>query len=195
MSKVNENGKENNMESEQLDAAMQGTELNTDDNVAGTHGLEEALGEDSELEKLKQELEAQKDKYLRLFAEFDNYKRRTAKEKIELIQTAGKEIMVSLLDVLDDSERTEKVLNESSDLESVKQGVNLVFHKLRATLEQKGLKAMVALNENFDADYHEAITEIPAPAENLKGKVIDELQKGYSLGGKIIRYAKVVVGK
>lgn len=194
MSKVNENEKEN-MDAELLETTLKGTGLNADDNVAGTHGLEEALSEESDLERSKQELEAQKDKYLRLFAEFDNYKRRTAKEKIELIQTAGKDIMVSLLDVLDDCERTEKVLNESTDVEAVKQGVNLVFHKLRATLEQRGLKAMSALNESFDVDLHEAITEIPAPAENLKGKVIDELQKGYSLGGKIIRYAKVVVGK
>jgi molecular chaperone GrpE len=103
--------------------------------------------------------------------------------------------MTSLLDVLDDCERTEKVMNESADPEAVKQGVNLVFHKLRSTLEQKGLKSMSSVHADFDADLHEAITEIPAPTEQLKGKVIDELQKGYKLGDKIIRYAKVVVGK
>jgi molecular chaperone GrpE len=180
---------------ESFEGSYQGADLNVDDNLPGTSGLGEEFGEDSAVEKLEQDLKEQKDKYLRLFAEFDNYKRRTAKERIELIQTAGREIMTSLLDVLDDCDRTEKVLNESNDIEAIKQGVNLVFHKLRTTMEQKGLKAMSALNEAFDVDLHEAITEIPAPAENLKGIVIDELQKGYSLGGKIIRYAKVVVGK
>ncbi len=174
---------------------LDATGLNTDDNQAGTHGLDENLEETNELEDLKGELNEQKDKYLRLFAEFDNFKRRTARERIDLMQTAGREIMTSLLDVLDDCERTEKVLNESTDLEAVKTGVNLVFQKLRSTLEQKGLKSMSSAHADFDADLHEAITEIPAPTEALKGKVIDELQKGYKLGDKIIRYAKVVVGK
>ena len=174
---------------------LAGSELNVDENVAGTHGLEEALEEGSELEALKVELNEQKDKYLRLFAEFDNFKRRTARERIELMQTAGREIMTALLDVLDDCERAEKMMEEGKDAEAVKQGVNLVFQKLRTTLEQKGLKTMDSVNTPFDADLHEAITEIPAPSEELKGKVIDELQKGYTLGGKIIRYAKVVVGK
>jgi molecular chaperone GrpE len=177
------------------DADLQGTGLNADDNIAGTHNLNEPMDEDSAFEKLNAELTEQKDKYLRLFAEFDNFKRRTAKERIELMQTAGREIMTSLLDVLDDCERTEKVMAESADIDAIKQGVTLVFHKLRATLEQKGLKSMSSVNSVFDADLHEAITEIPAPSEALQGKVIDELQKGYSLGGKIIRYAKVVVGK
>jgi molecular chaperone GrpE len=167
----------------------------TDENAAGTLGLNEEIAEDPASETLKKELDEQKDKYLRLFAEFDNYKRRTAKERIELMQTAGREIMTALLDVLDDFERTQKVLADSTDLEAVKQGVDLVYNKLRNTLEQKGLKPMSSVNTEFDADLHEAITEIPAPTEDLRGKVMDELQKGYTLGGKIIRYAKVVVGK
>lgn len=171
------------------------TGIPTDENAAGTLGLNEEIGEDPVNETLRKELEEQKDKYIRLFAEFDNFKRRTARERIELMQTAGREIMTSLLDVLDDFERTQKVLADSTDMEAVKQGVDLVYQKLRNTLEQKGLKPMVSVNTDFDADVHEAITEIPAPAEALKGKVIDELQKGYTLGGKIIRYAKVVVGK
>jgi molecular chaperone GrpE len=178
-----------------VNADLQGSELNVDDAIAGTHNLNEPIEEETAFEKLNAELAEQKDKYLRLFAEFDNYKRRTAKERIELMQTAGRDIMTSLLDVLDDCERTEKVLQESADIDAIKQGVTLVFHKLRATLEQKGLKSMNSVNSAFDADLHEAITEIPAPTEALQGKVIDELQKGYSLGGKIIRYAKVVVGK
>jgi len=169
--------------------------LNADENQAGTLGVEEELEGKSEMEALKVELNEQKDKYLRLFAEFDNFKRRTARERIDLMQTAGKEIMTALLDVLDDCDRTEKVLQESNDIEAIKQGVALVFHKLRTTLEQKGLKSMSSVHAEFDADLHEAITEIPAPADNLRGKVIDELQKGYKLGDKIIRYARVVVGK
>jgi molecular chaperone GrpE len=172
-----------------------GTGINTDENVAGTVGLDDEIAEESLLESLRMELEVQKDKYLRLFAEFDNFKRRTAVEKMDLRQTAGREIMTALLDILDDCERTERVLEESTDLEASKQGVLLVFQKLRSTLEQKGLKSMSAVHQVFDADLHEAITEIPAPTEELKGKVMDELQKGYKLGDKIIRYAKVVVGK
>lgn len=171
------------------------TGIPTDENAAGTIGLNGEIEEDPAAENLKKELDEQKDKYIRLFAEFDNFKRRTARERIELMQTAGREIMTALLDVLDDFERTQKVLADSTDLEAVKQGVDLVYQKLRNTLEQKGLKPMASLNTDFDADLHEAITEIPAPTEELKGKVIDELQKGYKLGDKIIRYAKVVVGK
>lgn len=149
----------------------------------------------SEIEKLSAELAEQKDKFLRLFAEFENYKRRTSKERIELISTAGKDIMVSLLDVLDDADRAEKNLEQATDFTTQKEGVQLVFNKLRTQLQQKGLKAFDSIKQDFDVEKHEAITEIPAPAEELKGKVIDEVQKGYMMGDKIIRFAKVVVGK
>jgi len=141
------------------------------------------------------ELDEQKDKYMRLFAEFDNYKRRNAKERIELIQTAGKEVITAMLDVLDDCDRAEKQLQNSDDTEQIKQGVQLVFGKLRNTLQAKGLRAMESINTEFDVEKHEAITEIPAPAAALAGKVLDEVQKGYYLNDKIIRFAKVVVGK
>lgn len=191
-----ENGTEETvLNEERTQNELDASGINTDDNQAGTHGLHEDLEETNEVEGLKVELNEQKDKYLRLFAEFDNFKRRTARERIELMQTAGREIMAALLEVLDDCDRTEKVMGESTDFEAVKKGVGLVFHKLRSTLEQKGLKAMNTENAEFDADLHEAITEIPAPTEALKGKVIDELQKGYKLGDKIVRYPKVVVGK
>lgn len=192
MNQVNEKEQET-MNQDQTQAESAG--LYTDENAAGTHGLNEEIIEEPLSETLKKEIEEQKDKYLRLFAEFDNFKRRTAVEKNELRATGGREIMTSLLDVMDDFERTEKVLADSTDLDAVKQGVNLVFAKLRNTLEQKGLKVMNSVHTDFNADLHEAITEVPAPNEELKGKVVDELQKGYSLGGKIIRYAKVVVGK
>lgn len=172
-----------------------GEVMNSDENVAGTHHLNEEMATENEMEKLQAELAEQKDKYLRLFAEFDNFKRRTAKERIELIQTAGKEVIASLLDVLDDCERAEKTMETVQDTAAVKEGVQLVFAKLRSTLEQKGLKPMNAVSEEFNPDLHEAITEIPAPAPELQGKVIDQVQKGYYLGDKIIRFAKVVVGK
>jgi molecular chaperone GrpE len=181
-SPINENGKENLFD------------INTDENLAGTTHLNNLMADENELEKLKEEVQHQKDKYLRLFAEFDNFKKRSARERIELIQTAGKDVIVSLLDVLDDCDRAEKQLQTSNDITQVREGVQLVFNKLRNVLQNKGLKAMESIHEDFDVEKHEAITEIPAPSEKLKGKVVDEVQKGYYLNDKIIRHAKVVVG-
>ncbi|MEK0422812.1 MAG: hypothetical protein RLZ95_722 [Bacteroidota bacterium] len=149
----------------------------------------------SELDQLKADLADQKDKYLRLMAEFENYKRRTAKERMELIQTAGKDVIVSLLDVLDDCDRAEKQLNTTDDIAVQKEGIQLVFNKIRSTMQAKGLSPMESIGKDFDAEFHEAITEVPVPDEKLKGKVIDEVTKGYALNEKIIRFAKVVVGK
>lgn len=147
------------------------------------------------VEKLQAELVEQKDKYIRLFAEFDNFKRRNAKERIELIQTAGKEVITSLLDVLDDCDRAEKQIQTSEDLQQIREGIQLVFGKLRNTLHAKGLKSMESIETDFDVEKHEAITEIPAANPKLVDKVVDEVQKGYYLNDKIIRFAKVVVGK
>lgn len=169
--------------------------INTDENAAGTTHLNEPVETDNEISKLTEQVAEQKDKYIRLIAEFENYKRRTAKERMELIQTAGKDIIVSLLDVLDDSERAERQMKNSDDIDQIKEGISLVFNKLRAALQQKGLKAMESKQEDFDVEKHEAITEIPAPAKDMAGKVLDEVQKGYYLNDKIIRFAKVVVGK
>lgn len=144
--------------------------------------------------RLESELLSQKDKYLRLFAEFDNYKRRNAREMMELRQTAGKEIIISLLEVMDDFDRAEKQLQTSDDIEQIKEGVSLVFNKLKTTLQSKGLKAMESINTVFDIEKHEAVAEIPVE-KNLKGKVVDEIVKGYYLNDKLIRFAKVVVGK
>jgi molecular chaperone GrpE len=149
----------------------------------------------SELDQLKADLADQKDKYLRLMAEFENFKRRTAKERVDLIQTAGKDVIVSLLDVMDDCDRAEKQLNESDDIAVQKEGIQLVFNKIRTTLHAKGLKAMESIDQTFDVELHEAITEVPVPDASKKGKVIDEVTKGYYLNDKIIRFAKVVVGK
>jgi molecular chaperone GrpE len=146
-------------------------------------------------ELLLQELQEQKEKYIRLYADFDNFKRRNAKERIELIQTAGREVIQSLLEVMDDCDRAEKQLQKSDDLQQIREGIQLVFTKLRNTLQAKGLKEMKSIGADFDPDVHEAITEIPVPDENMKGKVVDEVEKGYLLNDKIIRFSKVVVGK
>lgn len=173
----------------------EGLDINSDDSLPGTSHLSDSLTDENELVKLKGDLQEQKDKYLRLFAEFDNYKRRTAKERVELIQTAGKEVITSLLDVLDDSERAEKQIQSATDINQIKEGVLLVFNKLRTTLQNRGLKAMQSINTDFDVEKHEAITEIPVPSPEQKGKVVDEVTKGYYLNDKLIRFAQVIVGK
>jgi molecular chaperone GrpE len=145
-------------------------------------------------EKLQQENSVLNDKYLRLFAEFDNYKRRTQKERIELLQTAGKDVVVSLLPVLDDFDRALKATENATEVNAIREGIMLVQTKLKSILTQKGLKEMESLHTLFDTDIHEAITKIPAPTDDLKGKVVDELEKGYTLNDKVIRFAKVVVG-
>jgi len=169
-------------------------DINTDESVAGTHHLNQNLDEDDLVEKLNADLQEQKDKYLRLLAEFDNYKRRSARERVELSQTAGKEIIVSLLDVLDDCDRAENQLQQEKSSQDLS-GVLLVFNKLRNLLQNRGLKAMDSLNSDFDVEKHEAISEVPAPSPDLRGKVVAEVIKGYYLNDKIIRFAKVIVGK
>jgi molecular chaperone GrpE len=167
--------------------------INADADVPGNTHLSNEGAEDP-TEKVQAELEEQKDKYLRLFAEFDNFKRRSAKERIELIQTAGKDVIVSLLEVMDDCDRAEKQMQKSEDVALIKEGIGLVFNKLRNTLSNKGLKPMQSINTEFDVEKHEAITEVAAGNE-MVGKVVDEVEKGYYLNDKIIRFAKVVVGK
>jgi molecular chaperone GrpE len=149
---------------------------------------------DIEIAELKKEMDDLRDKYVRLYADFDNYKKRTAKEKLELIQTAGKDIIKDLLPVVDDFERALKALENSTDPNAAKEGMKLIHSKFVANLSVKGLKPMESIGQNFDADLHEAITEIPAPTPKQAGKVIDELEKGYYLNGKLIRFAKVIVG-
>jgi molecular chaperone GrpE len=175
--------------------------MNTDENVAGDQHLNEPVAEESEMENLKgqidnlnQQVAELNDKYLRQAAEFDNFRRRNAKERVELIQTAGKDVITDLLVVLDDSERAQKQMEKTDDVNQIKDGIQLVFSKLRNTLSGKGLKAMESIGQEFNPDLHEAITEIDA-GENMKGKVVDEVQKGYYLNDKIIRHAKVVVGR
>ena len=147
----------------------------------------------SEIEQLKNELKETKEKYLRLVAEFDNFRKRTAREKIEVIQTASKDVLVSLLEVLDDADRAQQQIESTSD-DQLKQGVLLVFNNLRNILQSKGVKKMDAKGSDFNPDLHEAVAEISA-GDKMRGKVVDVVQNGYYLNDKIIRFAKVVVGK
>ncbi len=146
------------------------------------------------LKELQAELDLEKDRYLRLFAEFENYKKRTGKERVELFKTASNDVMVSLLPVLDDFDRALKEIEKTDD-EHLK-GIGLISNKLKEALKQKGLEVMeTQMGDTFNADIHEAITQIPAPSDDLKGKIIDVIEKGYVLGEKIIRYPKVVIGQ
>ena len=161
--------------------------------------VEQSTVETQELsveEQLQVELKQEKDKFLRLFAEFENYKKRTSKERIELFKTASQDLMVSILPVLDDFERALSHIEDDKEAEELRKGVNLIYQKLLSTLEQKGLTALsVIQGDVFNADNHEAITQIPAPTDDLKGKVIDVVEKGYKLGEKVIRFPKVVIGQ
>jgi molecular chaperone GrpE len=182
--------KSGNIEAEQPEEMSMS--INADDSIPGSGGISE-MDADLALEKFEAELQEQKEKYLRLYAEFDNFKRRTAKERVELIQTAGKEVIQGLLEVMDDMDRAEKQMNNSSDIGIIREGIQLVFHKFRSNMQSKGLKEMESIGKEFNPDIHEAITEIPSPGN--EGKIIDQVEKGYYLNDKIIRFAKVVVGK
>lgn len=172
-----------------------GFDINADEALNGSTHLNEPVAEESALEKVKDDLKEAGDKYLRLAAEFDNFKRRNAKERVELIQTAGRDVITDLLEVIDDYERAQKQLESSEDVQQLKEGVSLIFNKLKNKLQAKGLKPMDSINKEFNPDLHEAITEIPSPSEDLIGKVLDEVVRGYYLNDKLIRHAKVVVGK
>ncbi|MFN4146674.1 MAG: nucleotide exchange factor GrpE [Runella sp.] len=149
---------------------------------------------EDELSKLNSELAELKEKYLRLYADFENFRRRTAKEKLELISTANEDLMKAILPVVDDFERAMASFEIATEIAPMKEGLELIFSKFTKTLEARGLKPMISKGETFDAELHESITQFPAPTEDLKGKVIDEVEKGYFLHEKVIRYAKVVVG-
>ncbi|MCC9138092.1 nucleotide exchange factor GrpE [Pontibacter silvestris] len=165
---------------------------------------EQALNKEEETEtaegtqqedKTAAELADMKDKYVRLMAEFENFRRRTAKERIELSKTATQDLMGSLLPVLDDMERARQSIETAKDTNAVLEGLELVFHKLQHVTQQKGLKVVeINVGDNFDSDYHEAVTQVPAPSEELKGKIIDVIEKGYTLNEKVIRFAKVIIG-
>lgn len=147
-----------------------------------------------QLDAAKAEIAELKDKYLRLYADFENFRRRTAKEKLEMISGASADTVKLILPIVDDFERAKVSFDSSTDVEALKEGVDLIYTKLFKALESKGLKAMESKGADFDAEIHESIAQFPAPSEDLKGKVIDEIEKGYYLNDKVIRYAKVIVG-
>ncbi|MBC5836325.1 nucleotide exchange factor GrpE [Flavobacterium muglaense] len=179
--------------------ATENTEMDPkieDVNVDNTTNDEQVVAEELSVEEqLAQDLAKEKDKYLRLFAEFENYKRRTTKERIELFKTANQEVLLVMLPVLDDFDRAVIEIAKSED-EVLMKGVELIHEKLKSTLVGKGLEVVdVKAGDAFDADFAEAITQIPAPSDSMKGKIVDVLEKGYKLGDKIIRFPKVVIGQ
>ena len=150
---------------------------------------------EKELETAQETIEEQKDKYLRLSAEFDNYRKRTMKEKAELILNGGEKSLSSILPVVDDFERAIKTMETATDVQAVKEGVELIYNKFMATLAQNGVKVIETKDQPLNTDYHEAIAVIPAPSEAQKGKILDCVQTGYTLNDKVLRHAKVVVGE
>lgn len=180
---------------ETLDANIQ-EELNAQQEATNEQPVltkEEELNQ--EIEKLTEQLEEEKDKYLRLFAEFDNYRKRTMKEKAELILNGGEKSITSLLPVVDDLERAIKTTEISEDIAAIKEGIELIYSKFITTLSHNGVKVIETKEQVLDTDFHEAIAVIPAPAEELKGKILDTVQTGYTMNDKVIRHAKVVVGE
>lgn len=177
--------------------SQENTENLDKDTNSEVNQAETASVEQSELsveEQLQEQLAQEKDKFLRLFAEFENYKKRTTKERIDLFKTAGQEVLQAMLPVLDDFDRAWNQISTSQD-EALVKGVELIHEKLKSTLTSKGLELVdIKAGDEFNADYAEAITQIPAPSEDLKGKIVDVIEKGYKLGDKIIRFPKVVIG-
>jgi molecular chaperone GrpE len=186
-------------ENPEMEETQAEQEIENTDNQQSEDTTEETTETVIELSK-EEELEIQvkeaNDKYLRLYSEFDNFRKRTQKEKIELYKTAGEGIISAILPVLDDLERAEKANHESEDAQSIKDGIKLIQDKINNILKTKGLEAVSSpIGEDFNVEFHEAITQISAPSEKEKGKVLDVVEKGYELNGKVIRFSKVVIGK
>jgi molecular chaperone GrpE len=197
---MSENDKKNISEEDQLeDVSFESNEV-ADEQEKETKATKKSKSKSKKnkdadkIEELEEKCNETNDKYLRLYSDFDNYRKRTSKERIDLLKTASQDIMVELLPVLDDFERAMQAMTDNNAQEESVKGVELIYNKLFSLLKQKGLEPMDAVNKEFDTDFHEAITKIPAPTDELKGKVVDVIQTGYLLNGKIIRFAKVVVG-
>lgn len=188
------NEEQSNPESDNLENQGGANSIPMDDAGLPINEDVREVQEQDPLEAANQEIAELKDKYLRLYADFENFRRRTSKEKLELISTAGSDVVKSILPIVDDFERAQVSFDSSTDIVALKEGVDLISTKLFKILESKGLKPMNAKGQAFDADLHESVAQFPAPTEDLKGKVIDEVEKGYYLNDKVLRYAKVVVG-
>ncbi len=198
MTPKNKENRKEKLENEHLkgergpESVIEEEENNNQTEVEETPEPEEEVDEEA---KLRSEISELKDKYLRLYSEFENFRRRTAKEKLELINSANEELMYSLLPVVDDFERAGDSVSEKSDFKVYKEGMELIVNKLQNTLQQKGLLSMdTSPGAKFDAELHDAITQIPAPKKKFKGKIVDTIEKGYLIGEKVIRHAKIVVG-
>ncbi|MBF8151491.1 nucleotide exchange factor GrpE [Winogradskyella sp. F6397] len=182
---------ENKVEDSQVEGQATATE-----EVEGQEEIKSEEDTKSVEEQLQEQVAFEKDKFIRLFAEFENYKRRTNQERVSLYSTANRDVVIALLPVLDDFERALSHIDDDKEAEELRKGVLLIYNKLVDTLEKKGLsKIEVKQGDAFDADHHDAVTQIPAPSEDLKGKIIDVVERGYKLGDKVIRFPKVVIGQ
>jgi len=170
------------------------TDNSTEDNSEATK-KDEVTEEQNQLEELQKKNSELNDKYLRLTAEFDNYRKRTLKEKMELMKSAGESLLLNILPIVDNFERALKSMDDTKEVDAIKEGVNLIYNSFVEFMKTNGVKEIEALNKEFDLDEHEALTKIPAPEKKLKGKVVDVIEKGYKLNDKVIRYSKVVVGE
>ncbi len=191
---MNEAENQNLEEKEGLSTENHPVEEPKDEVVSGEENM--PIGEKQDgSPQIEVELAEAKDKYLRLYADFENFRRRTAKERLDLISNANEDLLKSLLTIIDDFERASKSMDSTQDVQSIKEGIHLIYAKFLKNLENKGLRVMPSsIGQLFDLEKHESITQIPAPDEDMKGKVIDEVEKGYYLNDKIIRFAKVVIG-
>lgn len=194
MTKDNNKSKEE-LEEKDLETTAEQTTEETVEEKEDTTTDEQEETEVNEVEELGKKLQEINDKYIRLQAEFDNYRKRTLKEKMELTKSAGEKILVNVLPVVDNFERALQSMETAQDIEAVKEGVSLIYNNFKEFMVQNGVKEIEAINQEFDTDIHEAITKIPAPSEELKGKVVDCVEKGYTLNEKVIRFSKVVVGE
>ncbi|SIT94700.1 nucleotide exchange factor GrpE [Pontibacter indicus] len=185
---------EKDIKKEQENAELQDNTANTEETNGQEHAEETAVETGSETQA-EAELAEMKDKYIRLMAEFENFRRRTNKERLDLLKTANEELMSDLLPVMDDMERAHQSMEATKEVDALLQGLELVFHKLKHVTQLKGLKPIeVKAGDAFDSDFHEGVTQIPAPSEDLKGKIVDVIEKGYTLNEKVIRFAKVIIG-
>ena len=188
-----ENTPEGNGEAEQKENKEHESH-NKEDKHHGKDHKKKKNSDKETIEELEIKVKELNDKFLRLYAEFDNYRRRALNERLDLIKYASEEVIKQLLPIVDDYERSLKAMNENTDVEVIKEGTELIYNKLQNLLEQKKVEPISTIGEVFNTDFHEAVTTIPSPSEDMKGKVIEEVQKGYTLNGKVIRYAKVIVG-
>lgn len=193
---VNEVNKETK-NGEKEDNSAEETEVKEKPSKSKNHKEKPSKEEElmAKLTDCEEKINELQDKYLRVSAEFDNYRKRTVKEKMELVKTAGDQLLSSLLPVVDDFERGLKTINEAKETDPIKEGINLIYNKFKDYLNQNGVREIEALNKNFNVELHEAISVTPAPNEEMKGKVIDVIEKGYTLNDKVLRYSKVVIGE